>query len=227
MVKGDGRAVGQMATTRARPLAYEKIKRAIITGELTPGQVLVETTLAQWCGVSRTPVREALRSLEQDGLVHRRDGGLVVRERTPAEILDIYEARIVLEATVGRVAAERRTEHDVRMLRVVLGRGAALPAADIAAVVEANQQFHRLVWRASHNESLIDLLERLSLHLARYPETTLGYPGRWETACGEHAQLVDAIEARKGNDAYDVARRHYTAARDIRLLLFAEESAGI
>ena len=206
---------------------YEMLKRAILSGELKPGAQLVETPLALWCGVSRTPIREALRRLEQDGLVHYSEGGLVVRERSPAEILDIYETRTVLEATAGRMAAERRTDHDVRMLRATLRRGDAIGTSDTLAMVEANRQFHRMVWRATHNESLLDLLERLNLHLARYPETTLASPGRWDTARREHKLLVDAIEGRDASGAHDIALRHFVEARDIRLALFADDAAAI
>lgn len=202
---------------------YEMLKQAILSGELPPGQPLVETSLAAWCEVSRTPVREALQRLEQDGLVERNAHGLAVRARSPEEILDLYDTRMVLEASVGRFAAERRSEHDVRMLRWQLNRCETITAGDISAMVDANQQFHRTVWRASHNESLIDLLERLNLHLARYPGTTLGSPGRWETAVAEHGELVSAIERRDGDGAYEIAMAHFAAARDIRLALFAAE----
>lgn len=202
---------------------YEMLKKAILAGDLAAGQPLVETALAAWCEVSRTPIREALRRLEQDGLVDRSDRGLVVRERSPEEILDIYETRMVLEATAGRVAAERRTDHDVRMLRRLLERADQVGDTESAAMIEANQQFHRTIWRASHNESLLDLLERLNLHLARYPGTTLSAPGRWKAARRQHQLLVDAIEKRDGDAAYDIAMRHFRDARDIRLALFADE----
>jgi DNA-binding GntR family transcriptional regulator len=210
------------AGPQLRVSPYEMLRNAILSGELPGGQSLVETSLAEWCGVSRTPIREALRRLEQDGLVHHSEGGLVVRVRSPEEILDIYETRIALEATAGRVAAERRTDHDVRLLRYVLDRGREVPATDVTGMVEANQQFHRLIWRASHNESLTDLLERLNLHLGRYPETTLSAPGRWAEACREHGDLVDAIEQRRSDDAYHIAHEHFVHARDIRLALFGE-----
>ena len=196
------------------------LKRAILRGELEPGQPLVETALAAWCQVSRTPIREALTRLEQDGLVNRSDRGLLVRQRSPEEILDVYATRLVLEATVGRVAAERRTAHDIRTLRRLLALGDDVDSSDPPAAMAANQQFHRALWRASHNESLLDLLERLNLHLARYPETTLSYPGRWEQARKEHSDLVDAVEARDGDRAYELALGHFTEARDIRLALF-------
>ena len=80
---------------------YEILQQAILRGELAPGQPLVETTLAARYNVSRTPIREALTRLEQDRLVERTDRGLVVRRRSPEQILDIYETRIALEATAA------------------------------------------------------------------------------------------------------------------------------
>jgi DNA-binding GntR family transcriptional regulator len=216
------------AAKRSRPVQpiprmspYEQLKQAILSGEFQPGQPLVENTLATWCQTSRTPVREALRRLEQDGLIDSSDRGLVVRKRSPEEILDIYDTRMVLEGAVARVAAERRTEHDIRLMRLLWQKFGDVSGSD--AMVEANRQFHRAVWKASHNESLLDLLERLSLHLARYPETTLSAPGRWQTAHRQHKQLVDAIEKRDGDGAHAIALSHFADARDIRLELFANE----
>lgn len=204
---------------------YERLKQAILSGEIRAGQQLVELSLARWIGVSRTPIREALMRLEQDGLAYRNAHGLVVRDRSPEEILDLYDTRIVLESTAGRVAAERRTEHDIRLLRWNLTFGREVASDDAEAMVDANRQFHRVVWQSTHNESLIDLLERLDLHLGRYPGTTLASPGRWAAALEEHERLVDAIEQRKTDEAAEIAQNHFAAARDIRLALFAKERA--
>lgn len=213
----------KLVLAEARETPYETLKKAILSGDLATGQPLVEVTLAEWIGVSRTPIREALRRLEQDGIVYRSDRGLVVRDRSPEEILDIYETRIVLEATVARTAAERRTAHDVLILRELLERGEAVGENDASGMVESNAQFHRAMWRASHSESLIDLLQRLDLHLTRYPGTTLSWPGRWKAAVSQHAQVVEAVEKRDGDLAYSTALEHFTEARDIRLRLFARE----
>lgn len=99
------------------------------------------------------------------------------------------------------------------------------PRTAPARMVEANQNFHQAVWRASHNESLVDLLGRLNLHLARYPGTTLGPPGRWEAARVEHRQILEAIERRDGDEAHRIAMAHFREARDIRLALFAREAS--
>lgn len=207
-----------------RVVAYDLLKDAILSGRFEPGQPLVETAVADWCGVSRTPVREAFRRLEHDGLIHRKEGLLVVRERSPEDILDVYETRIVLEATAARIAADRRTDHDVRLLRAVLEQCRRVPDDDPRMMVETNKQFHRGIWRATRNESLIEALERLSMHLGRYPERTLGYPGRWAAACDAHEELIDAIEARKAKKAHDLSERYFTEARDIRLRMYAEDN---
>jgi DNA-binding GntR family transcriptional regulator len=198
---------------------YGALKQAILCGEFAPGQPLVEKVVASWCRVSRTPVREALSRLEQDGLVERGDRGLVVRQRSPEEILDIYETRIALEASIGRAAANRRNEHDLRTLRRLVDRTEDVRGDDDGKV-ELNRQFHRAMWRAGHNESLLDLLERLDLHLARYPATTLSFPGRWEHAKKEHAAIVAAVDRRDSTLAYDISLAHFTAARDIRVKLW-------
>ena len=206
---------------RRRVPPYEMLRDAIVEGQFEAGMPLVEMFLADWCQVSRTPIREALRRLEQDGLIVRSERGMIVRERSPEEILDIYETRIVLEATVGRIAADRRSELDLRGLEYLLQVGEQVNPGDHGAMVDANDRFHRAVWRSSHNESLVDLLDRLNLHLARYPGTTLASPGRWETAIQQHSEVVRAIAARDGQAAYDVAWRHFSEARDIRVQLFA------
>jgi DNA-binding GntR family transcriptional regulator len=209
--------------TSRRGAPYDRLKQAIMAGELLPGEPLVELSLAAWCQVSRTPIREALTRLEQDGLVHRTDRGLIVRESSPEEILDLYDTRIVLESRAAAVAAERRTSIDLISMRRADDRFRRVTADDPQAMAERNREMHRTIWRASHNESLIDLLERLNMHLGRYPATTLAYPGRRETAHDEHKNLIDAIESRDADVAAILATRHFTAARDIRLKLWEAE----
>jgi DNA-binding GntR family transcriptional regulator len=217
----------RFATHAARQVPpYEIIKQAIIKGELPPGQQLVESTLAAMCEVSRTPIREALTRLEQDGLIERTDRGLVVRERSPEEILDIYQVRVVLEGTAAAMAADRRNEHDIRMLRSLLKQAEQVKPGDDEAMVEANRAIHRAVTAASHNDCLRDLLERLDMHLARYPATTLSFPGRWEEAKHEHAELVDAIESRDSATAQAAALGHFSRARDIRLDLWYQSDSS-
>src|SRR5690606_13091999 len=141
-----------------RDAIYDQLKSAILASELAPGQQLVETALATTYGVSRTPIRQALTRLEQDGLVARTHKGLVVRERSPDEILDIYDVRIGLEANAAATAALRRTRMDLVALQRFEDRMEAMDGSDSEAIAEVNRQFHRAIWEASHSEPLIDLL---------------------------------------------------------------------
>jgi DNA-binding GntR family transcriptional regulator len=209
------------SSDRDKRSPYDLIKDGILEGRFGPGYALVETTLAQTYEVSRTPIREALTRLEQDGLVQRSDRGLIVRERSPEEILDIYETRIVLEATAARVAAARRNQIDLITLRRISDQELNAPVAE-QDMAEANRVFHRAVWKATHNESLRDILMRLDLHLLRFPSTTLSRPGRWEESVAEHRQMLDAIEAQDGTLAAEIATKHFTEARDLRLAIWAE-----
>jgi DNA-binding GntR family transcriptional regulator len=215
-----GRSIARLPEPVNKITPYHRLKEAIRSGDLRPGQQLVESALADWCEVSRTPIREALSRLQHDGLVERNERGLVVRERGPEEVLDIYETRITLEGTAARLAAERRSAHDLMLLRRSLEKLGTVSREDVDAMVVANRQFHTAIWRASHNLALIDLLERLDLHLAHYPAATLATSGRWERANDQHRTLVDAIEARDSDTAEKIAIGHFTDARDIRLSLF-------
>ena len=143
-----GRSAARLPEPVHKITPYQRLKEAIRAGDLMPGQQLVESVLAEWCEVSRTPIREALSKLQHDGLVERNDRGLVVRERSPEEVLDIYETRIALEGTAARMAAERRNSHDLILLRRAMGRLDGLPTEDVDAMVRANRQFHTAVWRA-------------------------------------------------------------------------------
>ncbi|MFI7616118.1 GntR family transcriptional regulator [Nonomuraea terrae] len=202
---------------------YQRMRDDIVSGALAAETPLVEITLAAKYGTSRTPIREALRRLEQDGLVVRADRSMRVRARSPEEILEIYEVRISLEGMAARGAAERRTALDLAKLRRTAERMAEADTDDPRAMADANRRFHEAVWAASHNATLLDLLTRLNDHLIRYPSTTLSHPGRWEEALREHAELVAAIERHDAAAATEVAERHMTKARDVRLLMYGDE----
>jgi DNA-binding GntR family transcriptional regulator len=221
-------AARTLAATGSRPPSpYEQLKRDIATGELGPGFPLVEGTLAESFGVSRTPIREALTRLEQDGLVMRTDRGLVVRERSPEEILDIYEVRILLAGLGARLAAQRRSALDLIRLRTRLGALTQADTADIAVIVQANRAFHRSVWKASHNAPVEEIMDRLNHQIsARYPATTLVLPGRLEKTIAEHGELVAAIDAQDAILASSIATRHFQATRDARLQMWTQSYSG-
>jgi DNA-binding GntR family transcriptional regulator len=205
---------------------YERLRRDILGGRLPAGTALRETALAERYGVSRTPVREALRRLEHDKLLEAGDRGLRVRQPSHEEVVQVYDARILLEGAAAEQAARMRGEADLALLDGLLARDLALADPSPETRADTNIEFHQAVWRATHNPVLIDLLQRLSLHLIHTPTTTLTAPGRWEQALGEHQALITAIRDGDVDSAGDVARGHMRAARDVRLRMWRDHPLG-
>ena len=196
---------------------YEQLRTAVLNGEYRPGAILVETTVAKSYGVSRTPVREALRALEKDGILQYRGRHLVVRVTTLEEVMEIYDCRIVLEGVAAEWAARTRTDNDLLLLELALEHMAQSVDASPFDKATVNHAFHDRLWRSSHNATLVDLLTRLEVHIRRYPEPTVSQPGRWAEAQAEHADIIEAIRQHDEQTAKRLSREHMAAARDIRL----------
>jgi DNA-binding GntR family transcriptional regulator len=220
--KSNGRT--QVAPRRSSgPDVYERMRSDIVANRLEVGVSLVEADLAQRYGTSRTPVREALRRLEQDGLLERGRRGLQVRTPTPEEILEIYEVRTDLEALAAALAAERHTELDMARLKAAAAVMESTPTDNQLAMATANQVFHERLCEAAHNATLADVVARLLTHLMRYPSTTLARPGRWKTVLEDHRRLIQLIGDGDAPGARELARAHMREARDLRLRMYAED----
>ncbi|HEY0247644.1 MAG TPA: GntR family transcriptional regulator [Gryllotalpicola sp.] len=196
---------------------YLRILHAIRDGEFVPNQILTEVWLAEWCGVSRTPIREALSRLISEGLIERTGKGPAVRSRTIDELYNIYETRIVLEAAAARFAAERRTPSDLVLLDAALQRYEGVDAEASPRVVSSARSFHEAVWAAAHNGTLADSLARLDMLVPRLPNDVMSDPAHRERNVAQHREIGEAIEARDGDGASEAATRHYTYMRDARV----------
>lgn len=209
------------------PSLYHQLLEEVLEGDLRPGEILVESALGKRFGVSRTPIREALRMLEQDGVLERVNRGMRVRQTSPDEVLEIYGVRTILEAAAARDAALRRTDYDLASLDRILRTMGEAKTATPAEMAAINRSFHKAIWQAARNRTLMDLLERLAVHLRRYPATTYSRRGRWEEALEEHRQLLEAIRDRDPDTAAAVAEKHMWAARDVRLDMIRDGEDGL
>ena len=205
---------------------YQKLRDEIAAGALPPGSPLREIPLAERFGVSRTPVREALRRLEQDRLLVPGDRGMVVRAIDPHEVVQVYDMRVLLEAEAAAQAARDRRPADLVRLEGLLARDRALADPDDATRIRTNLEFHAALWQATHNPVLVDLLERLTVHLVHAPRSTLSVGDRWRHALDEHARLLDAVRDHDETTARAVAGEHMATAREIRLRLLRDTAAG-
>jgi DNA-binding GntR family transcriptional regulator len=198
-------------------LAYSKLLDAILSGAFNPGDRLREVETAEHLSLSRTPVREALRRLEADGIVeHRPRIGAVIRQLGHAEIVELYEMRLVLE----RTAAEMAAKHAVAAETDGMDRLNTKIAASIANSTKAaalNQKFHQSLYAAARNRFLLDAARALNNALLLLGPTTLADEERIETVCRQHRCIVDAIRAGDEEAAGAAAEAHLQTSLRHRL----------
>ena len=196
--------------------AYQRIMDLIRSGDLAPGVRLREVELSEKLGLSRTPVREALRALEADGLVqHQPRQGAVVRQLDHGEIMELYEMRAVLEGTAARLAARMASDVELRALVTLNEDFAAAPSPETAA--DINRRFHQALFGAARNRFLIRSLEAIAKTLLILGPTTLLKEDRIREAASEHAAIIAALQARDGAAAEQAMRLHIEAAQLTRL----------
>lgn len=198
---------------------FTQLRNEILNGTLLPGTQLKEVQLANRFGVSRTPVRDALSRLEDLGLAERVNRGLEVRGLDPEQVIQVYDMRILLEVEASGQAAQNRNLNDILTLEALLERDRSLENPTDAELIQTNLEFHRAVWKATQNPVLIDLLERLMTHLVHAPTSTLSVDDRQNEALNEHAKLIEAISDRDTATARDIAKQHFSTAREIRMNL--------
>jgi DNA-binding GntR family transcriptional regulator len=193
---------------------YARLRKEILDGAFAPGAVLLETALSARYGVSRTPVREALGRLAQDGLIERSTRGFRVKQRNPEEILEIYEARIALEARSAELAARHRTDYDLaRMAHLLAERQAATDPADFGPL---NNRWHDAMRLSAHNGTIADLLARVDSLLLLYRPRSVARPPD-DRSAEEHAAIGGAIAAGDEAAAGTLMGEHLRRMRDWRI----------
>ena len=188
------------------------LREAILQGRLRPGERLVQDELAAELGVSRQPVREALRRLESEGLiVQLPQRGFVVREYGEEDIRENYHLRQLLESEAARLAAERIRPDELEELGAVnRALAEAVEAGDSASMVELNAQFHRLVHESARMPQLVRLIQQL--WAGRTVFTPLFVPGRARRSVAEHDELLRALADRNPRRAAAAMREHIARA---------------
>lgn len=197
--------------------AYQQVRRAILDGELAPGAKLNQERLAVRVGTSTTPLREALRRLHAEGLVclgAHRDAH--VTALSSSEARHITEIRLGLDPLAVELAATNRSEDDVREMRHLLAELGPIVDGTQERVLQMHRRFHSVLYRASANPLLADLLDGLWDRTERYRQFGLGLlagSGRHrDTDFHEHFQLLDLVVEREAGAAADLMRRHVEAS---------------
>ena len=206
--------------------AYDRLIAEIRAGKLRPGDRLTETDLAARLGISRTPVREAIRLLEADGLVdHQPRAGARIRRLDHAEVTELYEMRAVLEGTAARFAARAAYDSELADLRAINADFAAA-RGNPEALYHANRQFHAVLLTAARNRFLLRATEAVQKTLLILGRSTMEEAERADSAAAEHAAILAALEAHDGAAAEAAMRAHIESAHRARQRQIRRDDTG-
>jgi len=205
--------------------AYDRLVAAIQAGQLTSGSRVREADVADWLQISRTPVREAIRRLEAEGMLsHMPHVGVIVTEIDADMVTELYAMREVLEGSAAGLAAQHASDAEIHMLRKIVKEEKAL-LHDPDLLMRHNREFHDIIYRSAHNRYLLKSLNALHDALVLLGKTTLSSRTRADTSHAEHGEIVKAIVARDQTLAEKLMRTHIRGAFHERLsMLFAKRS---
>lgn len=193
-----------------RDVVFQTLRQAILRGELKPGERLMEIHLAQKLGVSRTPVREAIRKLELEGLVlmiPRK--GAIVAEITVQDLEDVLEVRMALEELAVKIACKRITQEQLEEIK---RRSAefckTLYGDDVAACAQADMAFHDAIYEATGNRRLVQILNNLREQMYRYRMEYLKDRNMYQVLIAEHEAICEALSCHDREKAGMAIRIH-------------------
>jgi phosphonate utilization transcriptional regulator len=221
-------AIAQLQGTSLSSLVHNELERMIVAGELLPGAKLTEQTLAGQLGVSRGPVREAFRMLEEAGLVRtEKNRGVFVRDVALDEALEIFELRAVMEMYIGRKLAETATAAQIKGLRALVeAMEQASKAADARSFHRANLEFHDGLLQLAGNAKFSAVYRRLIKELSLIRRKNLD-AGSMAIYAREHRQIVKAIAARHAEAAGQAMFDHVMNSRERTLQNFEPGPAPV
>ena len=199
-----------------RDVVFNTLRRAILRGELKPGERLMEIQLANKLGVSRTPIREAIRKLELEGLVlmiPRK--GAEVAEITEKNLRDVLEVRCALEELAVQLACDRIDKEEVSGLHAAADHFRdVLDSDDLTLIAQADEAFHDVIFTATDNGRLIQLLNNLREQMYRYRIEYLKKKECYPQLLAEHKAIIEAIESHDKGKATEITGQHINNQAD-------------
>lgn len=200
-----------------RDVVFNTLREAILRGELVPGERLMELQLAAKLGVSRTPIREAIRMLEQEGLaitIPRK--GAIVAGMTEKDMQDVLEIREALEELSVQVACDKITAEEIEQLQENMKNfERSLKSGDLKKMAQADVEFHDVIYQATHNPKLVNMLNNLREQMYRYRVEYLKNPKNHEQLLREHEAIYKGIVEKDKASVTDMIRRHISNQVDV------------
>jgi DNA-binding GntR family transcriptional regulator len=209
-----------------RDVIYDHLREAVFNGELKPGDRLVESELGDRMNVSRTPIREALRKLEMEGIVeYLPRKGVVVKGFSREDIIEIYSIRQALEVMATLTATERITPEELAILRTCLDNAERhMACGDDEAVFKDHQEFTDTLIASSKMPRLVQLIGTYREYLQRFRRITLGKKQRQADVLVEHRAILDAVAEKNLPAVERLVKAHLQTALDAYLASLELES---
>lgn len=206
-----------------RDVVFNTLRQAILKGELAPGERLMEIQLAERLGVSRTPIREAIRKLELEGLVlmiPRK--GAEVAKISEKSLRDVLEVRRSLEELATELACQRMTEEEIRELgEAQEAFNRAVSQGDVIEIAETDEHYHDIIYMGTGNSRLVQILNNLREQMYRYRMEYIKDADKRQILLIEHEKILEALKSHHVQEAKDAMREHIdnqeiTVSRNIK-----------
>lgn len=207
------------SSSSLRGKVFIQLENAILNGKYKTGDSLIETKLSEELGVSRTPIREAIRQLELEGLVQAiPNKGAIVTGLSPKDIDDIYTIRLAIEGIAARWAAENITAEELKELKHSLELEEFYTEKDdLEQILKLDTKFHETIYRASKSKPLMNMLSNFHHYIQRARTYSLGMSGRAKEALEEHEAIYEAISQKNAKEAEELTIEHVKKASLNRL----------
>lgn len=208
-----------------RDVVFNTLREAILRGDLVAGERLMELQLAAKLGVSRTPIREAIRMLEQEGLaitIPRK--GAIVAGMTEKDMQDVLEIREALEELSVQVACDKITEEEIAKLEKNMKNFEhSLKSGDLKKMAQADVEFHDVIYQATDNPKLINMLNNLREQMYRYRVEYLKNPENHEQLLKEHEAIYKGIVEKDKDAVTEMIRKHISNQVDVVKTIIREQ----
>lgn len=199
---------------------YEGLRNAILEGALQPGDKITERSLALHVKISRTPVRQALQRLQNEGMLEPSGRSLVVSNVSLETLTELCIVRQTLEGLAAYLAAMKRNESDLFALTNILNdMESAVEKNDFNTIIHTNNSFHTLIWQASQNQYLIQRLSELRSSIMRMQNSTLHSKERQIESLEEHREILKVISNSDAEAAERLTREHFRKAENLRIAM--------
>jgi len=210
-----------------RSRVFSQLQNDILNGYYEPGESLIETKLSEELGVSRTPIREALRQLELEGLVQSiPNKGVIVKGVTSQDIQDIYTIRMLIEGLAARWAAEKITDEELQELKDTVDLEEFYTVRnDYSHLLQSDTKFHDIIFKASKSKPLMHTLSTFHHYVQKARKMSMSSPGRAMKVLGEHKAILQAIIDKDAQKAERLTTEHVSNASSNLLKQFATKGS--